>query len=591
MKQTRTIAQVQTSQQSEFVANTLELFEGIPLPFLAIPVIVGILLLMEGSGKKKGKLGRAWWGGRSERRAARKLACKLMRERKHNKVALYIRKPKGLAWENVDGKPVLHIPEDPKTVYIPHVEEGVMVVGRPGSGKTYSSVDPLVRASIDQGFPVIYYDFKGHENPPPSSFIAGYAKTRGYEISVFAPGSEETCVCNLLDFLRDNTDADMAYQLASVLAANFKLNDKMEGSGGGDFFSKAGNQLVQAILMLAKQGEEEGDIGLCHKLLAIPDLLDRLKLAELPQYTKVAFDNFLSSAGSPETAASIKSTASLMFTRFMTPEALAAFCGKTTLPLELEGRKLIIFRLNPEKRFAIGPLLVSTLHLLINKNIYRSRKTPLIVSLDELPSIDLIDLHNWLNQNRSSGFVGLLGFQSFGLLEGTYGKQRTDGIISGCTTQLVFQLNDKRTAEYYSSQLGREDRQYRQKSRSSGKGGKSHSDSDQQQAGSLIEVQELQQFMKGKGIILNPGYRRGQNIRIPILQKIEIPKSERDEVSKSITLWPAIKSELYHISSATPPTEEELWHKECIADKLIPNPSGLEEVQEQAGEMIGGIVE
>lgn len=45
---------------------------------------------------------------------------------------------------------------------------------------------------------------------------------RGYEVSILSPGFPESCVANPLDFLRSETDAEMARQLAIVLNRNFK---------------------------------------------------------------------------------------------------------------------------------------------------------------------------------------------------------------------------------------------------------------------------------------------------------------------------------------------------------------------------------
>ena len=131
---------------------------------------------------------------------------------------------------------------------------------------------------------------------------------------------------------------------------------------------------------------------------------------------------------------------------------------------------------------------------MVNRNIFRPRSTPLVCSFDEVASIDLIMLADWLNLLRSSGFIGILGAQSLGYLEETYGKQRLDAIIGGCTTQFIFQLNDQRTAEYYVKQLGDKDVSYKLKSRSRGKDGSSNSTSENLQTRPLLEIQEIQQF-------------------------------------------------------------------------------------------------
>ena len=526
------------------------------------------LFFLENKGGAKGKLARARFAGSREKTVARKLACKQITARKLHEAALYIGSPRGKRIHSTNGKKVIALPEDPKTIYIPYAGEHILIIGRPGSGKTYSAGDPLVRSAIDQGHSIFYYDLKGHEEPAPSSKLLGYAKDAGYKISIFAPGSPETCVCNPLDFLSDSNDAEMAYQLAAVLNQNFKLDDT---SGSSGFFTQTGNQLVQAILMLAK-GTQYPDLAMCHKILALPELIQRLLIADLEPYLKVSFDNFLSSAGSPETAASIATTASLLFTKFMTPQVLPAFCGKTTLPFDVEGRQFVVFRMDPKKRSVVGPLLAATIHLMVNHNIFRPRRTPLIFSGDEISSIDLIMLADWLNQLRSSGFVGILGTQALGFLEATYGENRVNGILSGSTTQIIFQLNDNKTAEYYTHQLGNEDIHYKQKSRSYGAGGASHSLANHQQTRPLVEIQQIQQLPKGKCLILNPGYGDKKEIRIPLLQQIKIPDHDLAAMKKSVSMWPRIKAELIKSSTAQPLPGTALEIREAMAYSLLPQP-------------------
>jgi type IV secretory pathway TraG/TraD family ATPase VirD4 len=360
----------------------------------------------------------------------------------------------------------------------------------------------------------------------------------------------------------------MAYQLASVLNQNFKLDDT---SGNASFFTQAGKQLIQGVLMLAKKAAPYDDIAMCHKILATPNLLERLASAKLDQYIRVAFDNFLSAAGSPETAFSIAATASLMFSNFMRPETLAAFCGTTTLPLDVDGRQMVFFKMDPSKRSTVGPLIAATIHLMVNRNIFRPRKKPLVFSGDEIPSLDLIMLADWLNQNRSSGFVGIIGAQALGFLEDTYGEKRVNGILSGCTTQLIFQLNDVQTAEYYSKLLGSEEVRYKQKSRSNGKGGASHSLADHQQTRSLVEIQEFEQFPKGKCVVLNPGYGNQKcQIRIPLLHQIRIPQSDITAMENSAAQWPKIQANLIRKSTARALSDAELERRAMLAEQMLP---------------------
>ncbi|MHC5819250.1 MAG: type IV secretory system conjugative DNA transfer family protein, partial [Nostoc sp.] len=358
------------------------------------------------------KLATARWGSNAEKTAARKLACKQILSRKHNRVSLYVGTPKNTSSEVVNGIRKTRIPEDATTLYFPEAQRGILVCGGPGSGKSFSMINPMIRSAIDQGFPLVLYDFKYSEQESAKAtskgqapILAGYALQRGYQVTVLAPGFAESAVANPIDFLRNNEDSEMARQLAITLNRNFQLGDK---DSGNSFFTNAGDQLVQAVFMLAK-GTEYPDIMMCQAILGLPKLVKRVELAEnLNFMVREAFAQFVSVAGSPETAASIVGTASGLFSRFMVKSALAAFCGKTNIPLDLKGRQMVIFGMNKEKRDVIAPLLVSILHLLVSRNVANKRTCPIVLGIDELPTLYLPALVDWLNQNREDGLVSIL---------------------------------------------------------------------------------------------------------------------------------------------------------------------------------------
>ncbi|MHC5763679.1 type IV secretory system conjugative DNA transfer family protein, partial [Nostoc sp.] len=413
------------------------------------------------------KLATARWGGTREKTAARQLACKQIQQRLHNRVSLYVGTPKNITSEVINGVRRTCIPEDSTTLYFPEAQRGILVCGGPGSGKSFSMINPLIRSVIDQGLPLALYDFKYASQESADSpskgqapILAGYAIERGYQVTVLAPGFAESAVANPIDFLRSNEDSEMARQLAITLNRNFQLGDK---DSGNSFFTNAGDQLVQAVFMLAK-GTEYPDIMMCQAILGLPKLVKRIEQAEnLNFMVREAFAQFVSVAGSPETAASIVGTASGLFSRFMVPSALAAFCGKTNIPLDLKGRQMVVFGMNKEKRDVIAPLLVSILHLLVSRNVANKRTCPLVLGIDELPTLYLPALVDWLNQNREDGLISILGLQNLSMLIESYGENTTNAIFGGCATKAFFNPQDDVAAERFSKFLGEEEIKYKQR--------------------------------------------------------------------------------------------------------------------------------
>ncbi|MBD2503900.1 type IV secretory system conjugative DNA transfer family protein [Anabaena azotica] len=578
----------QTSNVDQLLPKEFQdtLFSPMGFGLIASIAVLIIAKVVDGRGKNN-KLARARWAGARERNVARKIACKQIKERRHNRVALYIGTPKGATFEVVGNRRITNLPEDKTRLYLPDAQRGIFISGGPGSGKTFSVNNPLVRSGIEQGKPIILYDFKyAHqesENSPAkgqAAKLAGYAAMHGYEVTVLAPGFEESCIANPLDFIKDESDAEMARQLSIVLNRNFKLSGG--DSSDSSFFANAGDQLAQAIFQLAKLTRYP-DIMMCSTILGLPNLIERIQRADLNYWVKVAFSQFLSVAGSPETAASIVGTTSGTFSRFMTPSSLSAFYGKTNIPLDLKGRKMVVFGMNKEKRDVIGPLLVSILHLLVSRNIAGKRTDPLLLSLDEVPTIYLPAIVDWLNQNREDGLVCILGLQNLSQLEKAYSPEITSAIFGGCATKFFFNPQDDTAAKRFSEFLGKEQIGHRERSRSSGgKGGSSTSISEQNSTRDLFEPNQFNTLGEGRAVIISPGFANRKEISLPLLEKINIPKADIDLEAKSVAEWYKLQQRLIQNSVLKQPTEKELRDRLLEAERILPlNPEKKDAVKDK----------
>jgi type IV secretory pathway TraG/TraD family ATPase VirD4 len=489
---------------------------------------IGGYVIMSGDGNKRGRMASARWAGGLEKRAARKVALKQINERRRDGLTTWINTPMIHRLKQPverQGKVVkrYNIKPQANTIFIPDGQRGTMVCGAPGSGKTFSVIDPMVRSVIDQGFPICLYDFKFPGGQ--AEIHAAYARSKGYDVRIFAPGFEGTESCNLLDFLRSADDAETAGQIAKVLNSNFSLNG---GKGSEDpFFKLSGDQLIKATLQLAKLSEYP-DLLTCQKILALDpsELIDRVKAADISPWVKVSWDQFMSMRESEKTAASVAAIASLMFTNFVSPDILPCLCGKSTIPLDLEGKQMIIFGMDQNRRDIVGPILATVLHMIVVRNIAKQRIDPLAVFLDELPTIALPSLVNWLNESRSAGFCGVLGYQNMTQLEKAYDKETARAIMSGCNTKFIFNPGEYESAKYFSDYLGDEEVHYRQRSRSSGKDGGSTSSSDQDKTKKILTPEEVLKLPSGHCIFINPAYANGAEAGIPVRLKVNVGQGE-----------------------------------------------------------------
>ncbi|MBD2450506.1 type IV secretory system conjugative DNA transfer family protein [Nostoc sp. FACHB-152] len=524
---------------------------------LALLSLLGSYLLMRvvfGDASHKKKIATSYWGGSKETTTALKKALKQIKQPQCDSAALYI----GQHSSSHQGTNT--------TFYIPDVQRGTAAIGTTGSGKTASAINPMIYSAIEQGFGIIAYDFKY----PSQAKIVAYAKYHGYDVHIFAPGFPESEVCNPLDFLRDSSDAETARQISTVINKNFRL---LNNSNEDGFFGPSGDQLTQAILMLTKEFGELADVMTAAAILSSEQMVKRLMAADLNPWIKIAFGQLFSSAASEKTVAGIVATASIMFTRFMAKNTLGCFIGKTTLPLEIQGKQMIIFGLDRERRDAIAPLMTSILHMTIARNIAKKRKDPLIVALDELPSIYLPDLYKWLNESRSEGFCGILGWQNMGQLEKNYGREVAKTILGACSTKFIFNPGENDSAQLFSSFLGDEEIKYKHKSRSTGGGKANTTTSDQEKTKKLFESAQFLKLVAGKCVFINPAYSNKTEGSVPLLKKIKISQPLENIDTYNQLKWHELVSLLARKSTQKFPDQQDLALRVAQIEQRFPIPS------------------
>ena len=558
-----------------------------------------IALQIFGSSDKKGKTARGYWAGVNEKSKAAKKAVKQMAQISRNSVSLYIGCPTKIKQKlHEDWQALGLIPKTTKppksqgsTLYVPDAQRGIAVLGAAGSGKTFSVIDPLIRSALDQGFPTLIYDFK---YPAQTKRAVAYAMKRGYTVRVFAPGFPESETCNPLDLIKDEEDAIAAGQLAQVVNRNFnKGGDK----GGDKFFEEAGDSLVEGILLVTKAvGRLENnpiycDLMMSQAILSLTSLPQRLHYAStngtLKVWTSRPLSQLFGVMDSEKTVAGIVGSAARLFMRFMKKDFIGAFCGQTTLPLDLDGKQLIIFGLDRNNRDIVGPLLAAILHMIVSRNVSRTvpRKDPLVTVLDELPTLYLPALVNWLNENREDGFCGILGYQNIAQLEQFYGKELARAIFGGTASKFIFNPQDGESAKIFADYLGEEEILFNSKSKSTGsKGGASKSTSEQRQKRHLLEPAQFLKLGTGRAVVISPAYTKTTEAYVPLLQAIKVPKGDIDEQNWAQDKWNGIREKLTQIHNSAVSDQErtrQFEERRAIAEKLFPLPQGESDISDE----------
>lgn len=511
-------------------------------------VLLGLLALVEGSSKAKLATGR--WAKAGERRRAWRLAIQQMKEQTHNRVALSI-----------------GVPGDRTALHLPDMQRGTMVIGAPGTGKTFGLIDPLITSALLQNFPIILYDFK---YPGQTARLAPLAQHLGYDVRVFAPGFSESECCNPLDFLTSANDTLMARQLV----VTFTQNARRDGTSRSEdvFFTESGEQLTTAVLMAAK-GTPFPDLLMAHSMLRLPNLPARLQHGtNLPMWNRLLFDQLLAVADSERTAASIIGTTAGYFNRLLAPALLPAFIGETTLPLDLTGRQLIILGMDKQRREAVGSLLATVLHLLITRNVSQQRSTPLVVAIDELPTLYLPNLVNWLNQYREQGLTMLLAAQNLSQLKKTYHRDAAKAIFGACATKALFNPGEPDSAQQFSAALGEEEVRYTEIARSRGSGKTSINRSQHRRTRKLFEPAQFLKLPTGTAILISPGFGSKRERSLPLKTAIQVPAAVRRMLDSSEQSWARLRSLLIARRDHQPVDDDALQARLAHAEQLLPAP-------------------
>ncbi len=302
-----------------------------------------------------------------------------------------------------------------------------IVLGTPGSGKSYAVVNNFIKQMIEKGYSAYIYDFKS----PDLSIIAynhlkkhlkAYGKTppKFYMINFDNPERSHRCNPIHPNFMSDIADA---YESAYTIMLNL---NKSWVQKQGDFFVESPIVLFAAIiwfLRIYKDGEyctfPHAIEFLCRRYEDIFPILT--SYPDLENYLSPFMDAWL--GGAAEQLAGQIASAKIPLSRMISPQLYWVMTGNDfTLDINNPKEpKILCVGNNPDRQNIYGAAL----------GLYNSRIVKLInkkgmlksgVIIDELPTIFFKGLDNLIATARSNKVAVCLGFQDFSQLERDYGK-------------------------------------------------------------------------------------------------------------------------------------------------------------------------
>ena len=314
-------------------------------------------------------------------------------------------------------------------VNIVNIFRACMVIGTPGSGKSYAIVNSYIRQLIAKGFAIYIYDYKFDDlstiayNSLLKNMDKNEVKPRFYVINFDDPRRSHRCNPINPEFMTDISDA---YEASYTIMLNLNRTwiEKQ-----GDFFVESPIILIAAIIWYLKIYKNGIYCTFPHavELLNKPysDLFTILtSYPELENYLSPFMDAWKGNA-QDQLQGQIAS-AKIPLTRMISPQLYWVMTGND-FSLDINNPKepkLLCVGNNPDRQniysAALG-LYNSRIVKLINKK----KQLKCAVIIDELPTIYFRGLDNLIATARSNKVGVLLGFQDFSQLTRDYGEKES----------------------------------------------------------------------------------------------------------------------------------------------------------------------
>ncbi|MDD2306743.1 MAG: conjugal transfer protein MobC [Prolixibacteraceae bacterium] len=335
---------------------------------------------------------------------------------------------------------------------------GVMVLGTPGSGKSYFVIRHIITQHIRKGFTMFVYDFKfddlsriayntwlknKHKYPkPPAFYVINFDDlTRSHRCNPLEPSA-----------MTDITDA--AESARTILMGLNREWIKRQG----DFFVESPINFLTAVIWYLKKYNDGEFCTLPHVIELMQVDYDSLfTLLRTEKEIEVLINPFVNAYLNDvmEQLEGQIASAKVAMARLSSPQLYYVLSGNDfSLDINnLDEPKIVCMGNNPQKIQIYGAVLslyVTRLVKLVNKK--GKQKSSLI--FDEFPTIYLNNMDSLIATARSNKVATCLGIQDFSQLRKDYGREQAD-VIMNITGNIVSGQVTGDTAKQLSERFGK----------------------------------------------------------------------------------------------------------------------------------------
>ena len=309
-----------------------------------------------------------------------------------------------------------------------------MILGTPGSGKSYAVVNNYIKQAIEKSYALYIYDFKfddlsviaynhlikyRHRYKIPPKF---------YVINFDNPRKSHRCNPLAPELMTDISDA---YESSYTIMLNL---NKSWVQKQGDFFVESPIVLFTAIIWFLKIYEGG-------KYCTFPHAIELLNKRYEDVFTILTsypdLENYLSpfidawKGGASEQLQGQIASAKIPLSRLISPQLYWVMSGSDfTLDINNPKEPKVLCVGNNPDRISIYGAALGLYNSRIVKLINKKKQLKSCVIIDELPTIFFKGLDNLIATARSNKVAVVLGFQDFSQLKRGYGDKEAAVIMS-----------------------------------------------------------------------------------------------------------------------------------------------------------------
>ena len=310
-----------------------------------------------------------------------------------------------------------------------------IVLGTPGSGKSYALINNYIKQAIEKGYALYVYDFKfddlsviAYNHLRKNLKAYGATTPKFYVINFDDPRRSHRCNPLAPNLMSDITDA---YEASYVIMLNLNRSWIQKQ---GDFFVESPIVLLAAIIWFLKiyDGGKYCTFPHAIELLNKPyEELFTVLMAheELENYLSPFVDAW--KGGAAEQLMGQIASAKIPLSRMISPQLYWVMSGNDfTLDINNPKEpKILCVGNNPDRQNIYGAAL-GLYNSRIVKLINRKKQLKSCVVIDELPTIYFRGLDNLIATARSNKVAVCLGFQDFSQLVRDYGDKEAKVVMN-----------------------------------------------------------------------------------------------------------------------------------------------------------------